>query len=463
MTLIKSISGIRGTIGGKAGEGLSPLDVVKFTSAFGFWIKNKNTSNNTKIVVGRDARISGPMVNQLVCATLSGLGIDVLDIGLATTPTTEMIVTKENASGGIIITASHNPTQWNALKLLNHKGEFITDKDGKEVLQIADDETFEFAEVEDLGKMSKYEGALNYHIEEILKLPLVDVGAIKKANFKVAIDAVNSVGGISIPPLLKALGINNTIELYCEPNGIFPHNPEPLPENLTEISAKIKEMGADIGFVVDPDVDRLAIVNEDGSMFGEEYTLVAVADYILQNKKGNTVSNLSSTRALKDISDKHGVNYFSSAVGEVNVVTTMKKEQAIIGGEGNGGIIYPELHYGRDSLVGIALFLSHLAKSKKKCSELRVEYPNYFISKNKIQLSPETDVENILQKIKQSYENQDVKLNTIDGIKIDFKNEWVQLRKSNTEPIIRIYAESKTEESANKLATKVIKEIEELF
>ncbi len=463
MTLIKSISGIRGTIGGKAGEGLSPLDVVKFTSAFGFWIKNKNTSNNTKIVVGRDARISGPMVNQLVCATLSGLGIDVLDIGLATTPTTEMIVTKENASGGIIITASHNPTQWNALKLLNHKGEFITDKDGKEVLQIADDETFEFAEVEDLGKMSKYEGALNYHIEEILKLPLVDVGAIKKANFKVAIDAVNSVGGISIPPLLKALGINNTIELYCEPNGIFPHNPEPLPENLTEISAKIKEMGADIGFVVDPDVDRLAIVNEDGSMFGEEYTLVAVADYILQNKKGNTVSNLSSTRALKDISDKHGVNYFSSAVGEVNVVTTMKKEQAIIGGEGNGGIIYPELHYGRDSLVGIALFLSHLAKSKKKCSELRVEYPNYFISKNKIQLSPETDVENILQKIKQSYENQDVKLNTIDGIKIDFKNEWVQLRKSNTEPIIRIYAESKTEESANKLAAKVIKEIEELF
>jgi len=463
MTLIKSISGIRGTIGGKAGGGLSPLDVVKFTSAFGFWIKNKNTSNNTKIVVGRDARISGPMVNQLVCATLSGLGIDVLDIGLATTPTTEMIVTKENASGGIIITASHNPTQWNALKLLNHKGEFITDKDGKEVLQIADDETFEFAEVEDLGKMSKYEGALNYHIEEILKLPLVDVGAIKKANFKVAIDAVNSVGGISIPPLLKALGINNTIELYCEPNGIFPHNPEPLPENLTEISAKIKEMGADIGFVVDPDVDRLAIVNEDGSMFGEEYTLVAVADYILQNKKGNTVSNLSSTRALKDISDKHGVNYFSSAVGEVNVVTTMKKEQAIIGGEGNGGIIYPELHYGRDSLVGIALFLSHLAKSKKKCSELRVEYPNYFISKNKIQLSPETDVENILQKIKQSYENQDVKLNTIDGIKIDFKNEWVQLRKSNTEPIIRIYAESKTEESANKLATKVIKEIEELF
>ncbi|RLD73884.1 MAG: phosphoglucosamine mutase [Bacteroidetes bacterium] len=463
MTLIKSISGIRGTIGGKAGEGLSPLDVVKFTSAFGYWIKNKNTTKATKIIVGRDARISGSMVNQLVCATLIGLGIDVIDIGLATTPTTEMIVTKEKADGGIIITASHNPTQWNALKLLNSKGEFITDKDGKEVLQIAENETFEFAKVEDLGKITKDKDALDYHINEILKLPLVDVEAIKKANFKVAIDAVNSVGGISIPPLLKKLGINNTIELYCEPSGIFPHNPEPLPENLTEISTLIKEKKADIGFVVDPDVDRLAIVNEDGSMFGEEYTLVAVSDYILQNKKGNTVSNLSSTRALKDISDKHGVNYFASAVGEVNVVTTMKKEQAIIGGEGNGGIIYPELHYGRDSLVGIALFLSFLAKSGKKCSELRAEYPNYYISKNKIQLSPEIDVENILQKIKVNYQKQDVKLNTIDGIKIDFKNEWVQLRKSNTEPIIRIYAESKTEESANKLAAKIIKEIEQLF
>ncbi len=462
MTLIKSISGIRGTIGGKAGEGLSPLDVVKFTSAFGFWIKNKSTGN-TKIIVGRDARISGPMVNQLVCATLSGLGINVLDIGLATTPTTEMMVTKEKANGGIIITASHNPTQWNALKLLNTKGEFITDKDGKEVLQIADEETFEFAEVENLGKISESKTALDYHIEEILKLPLVDVDAIKKANFKVAIDAVNSVGGISIPPLLKKLGVNNTVELYCEPNGIFPHNPEPLPENLTEISAKIKETGANIGFVVDPDVDRLAIVNEDGTMFGEEYTLVAVADYILQNKKGNTVSNLSSTRALKDVSDKHSVNYFSSAVGEVNVVTTMKKEQAIIGGEGNGGIIYPELHYGRDSLVGIALFLSHLAKSGKKCSELRAEYPNYFISKNKIQLSPKIDVEKILKQFKDNYEKQDVALNTIDGIKIDFESEWVQLRKSNTEPIIRVYAESKTEESADKLAAKIITEIKQLI
>ena len=463
MTLIKSISGIRGTIGGKAGEGLSPLDVVKFTSAFGFWIKNKNINEVTKMIVGRDARISGPMVNQLVCATLNGLGIDVIDIGLATTPTTEMAVTKEKADGGIIITASHNPTQWNALKLLNSKGEFITDKDGKEVLQIAEDETFEFAEVENLGKITKNKNALDYHIEEILKLPLVDVTAIKNANFNVAIDAVNSVGGISIPTLLKKLGVNNTIELYCEPNGIFPHNPEPLPENLTEISAIIKEKNGDVGFVVDPDVDRLAIVNEDGSMFGEEYTLVAIADYILQNKKGNTVSNLSSTRALKDISNKHGVNYFSSAVGEVNVVTTMKNEQAIIGGEGNGGIIYPELHYGRDSLVGIALFLSFLAKSGKKCSELRAEYPNYFISKNKIQLSPEIDVEKIMDKFNKNYENQDVKLNTIDGIKIDFKNEWVQLRKSNTEPIIRIYAESETEKSANKLAAKIINEIEELI
>ncbi|OQY05744.1 MAG: phosphoglucosamine mutase [Bacteroidetes bacterium 4572_117] len=463
MTLIKSISGIRGTIGGKPGEGLSPLDVVKFTSAFGFWIKNKGTANKTKMVVGRDARISGPMVNQLVCATLSGLGIDVVDIGLATTPTTEMAVVKEKADGGIIITASHNPKQWNALKLLNSKGEFITDTDGKEVLHSADIEDFIFADVDMLGTITSNEKALDFHIDEILKLQLVDIEAIKKANFSVAIDAVNSVGGISIPPLLKKLGVNNITELYCEPNGVFPHNPEPLPENLTEISAIIKKNKADVGFVVDPDVDRLAIVNEDGSMFGEEYTLVAVSDYILNNKKGNTVSNLSSTRALKDISDKHGVDHFSAAVGEVNVVTTMKEKNAIIGGEGNGGIIYPELHYGRDSLVGIALFLSHLAKSGKKCSELRAGYPNYFISKNKIQLSPEIDVEKILIKFKENYEKQDVKLNTIDGIKIDFESEWVQLRKSNTEPIIRIYAESKTEESANNLAAKIINEIKELI
>ena len=459
MTLIKSISGIRGTIGGKAGDGLSPLDVVKFTSAFGYWIKNKSNDKKTKIVVGRDARISGPMVNQLVNATLVGLGIDVIDIDLATTPTTEMIVTKENAAGGIIITASHNPKQWNALKLLNSLGEFITDKDGKEVLEIADNESFEYAEVDDLGIITNDDTALNYHINEILKLELVDVDAIKKANFKIAVDAVNSVGGIAIPALLKKLGVDNTIELYCEANGEFPHNPEPLPENLTEISNQIQEKKADVGFVVDPDVDRLAIINEDGSMFGEEYTLVAVSDYILEHKKGNTVSNLSSTLALKDVSDKHGVEYFSSAVGEVNVVTKMKEVDAVIGGEGNGGVIYPELHYGRDSLVGIALFLTQLAKSGKKCSELRAEYPNYFISKNKIQLKEGVDVDNILSKIAESYKNKDADINTIDGVKINFANEWVQLRKSNTEPIIRIYAESKTEEDANKLANSFIEEI----
>lgn len=463
MTLIKSISGIRGTIGGKAGEGLSPLDVVKFTSAFGFWLKNKNEGKKIKMVVGRDARISGKMVNQLVCATLNGLGIDVVDIGLATTPTTELIVTRENAGGGIIITASHNPTQWNALKLLNHKGEFITNQDGQEVLKIADGESFEYATVHELGKTTKDDSALAYHIDQILKLEMVDVEAIKSANFKVAVDAVSSVGGIAIPALLKSLGVNDTTRLYCEPTGNFPHNPEPLPENLSEISTKIKETGADVGFVVDPDVDRLAIINEDGSMFGEEYTLVSIADYILQSKKGNTVSNLSSTRALKDVSNNHGVNYFSAAVGEVNVVTVMKKEQAVIGGEGNGGVIYPELHYGRDSLVGVALFLSHLAKSGKKCSSLRAGYPNYFISKNKIQLKAGVDVENILEKVKANYAKQDMKLNTIDGLKIEFATEWVQLRKSNTEPIIRVYAESKNEESANKLANKIISEIEQLI
>jgi phosphomannomutase len=464
MTLIKSISGIRGTIGGTAGEGLTPLDVVKFTSAFGYWIKNKNLQAKIKMIVGRDARISGSMINSLVTSTLAGLGIDVIDIGQATTPTTEMYVTKENAAGGIIITASHNPEQWNALKLLNEKGEFITDKDGKEVLEIAEKESFSYAEVHQLGKITKINDALDYHINEILKLPLVDIDAIKKANFTIAVDAVNSVGGIAIPTLLKKLGVNKIIELYCTPNGKFPHNPEPLPENLTEISAKIKEQGADAGFVVDPDVDRLAIVNEDGSMFGEEYTLVAVADYILQNKKGNTVSNLSSTRALKDISEKYGVNYFSAAVGEVNVVNVMKKESALIGGEGNGGVIYPELHYGRDSLVGVALFLTHLAKSNKKCSELRAQYPDYFISKNKIQLSPETNVDNILTRIKENYQNNnDVQINDIDGIKLEFATEWVQLRKSNTEPIIRVYAESKNKEEANRLAERIIDEINKII
>ncbi len=464
MTLIKSISGIRGTIGGVSGKGLTPLDIVKFTSAFGYWIKNKNSQKRIKIVVGRDARISGSMVNSLVTSSLTGLGIDVLDIGLATTPTTEMYVTKENAAGGIIITASHNPEQWNALKLLNEKGEFINDLDGKEVLEIAENESFTYAEVHELGTIKILDDALDYHIEQILNLSLVDIDAIKKANFTIAVDAVNSVGGIAIPNLLKKLGVSTIIELYCEPNGKFPHNPEPLPENLTEISKKIKEKGADTGFVVDPDVDRLAIVNEDGSMFGEEYTLVAVADYILQHRKGNTVSNLSSTRALKDISHNYGVDYFSAAVGEVNVVKVMKDKNAIIGGEGNGGVIYPELHYGRDSLVGIALFLSHLAKSGKKCSELRAQYPDYHISKNKIQLSPDTDVDKILETVKANYINKkDVQINDIDGIKLEFPNEWVQLRKSNTEPIIRIYAESKNEAKANALANSIIDEINKII
>ncbi len=464
MTLIKSISGIRGTIGGVSGKGLTPLDIVKFTSAFGYWIKNKNSQKRIKIVVGRDARISGGMVNSLVTSSLTGLGIDVLDIGLATTPTTEMYVTKENADGGIIITASHNPEQWNALKLLNEKGEFINDLDGKEVLEIAENESFTYAEVHELGTIKIVDDALDYHIEQILNLSLVDIDAIKKANFTIAVDAVNSVGGIAIPNLLKKLGVSKIIELYCEPNGKFPHNPEPLPENLTEISKKIKEKGADAGFVVDPDVDRLAIVNEDGSMFGEEYTLVAVADYILQHHKGNTVSNLSSTRALKDISNNYSVEYFSAAVGEVNVVKVMKDKNAIIGGEGNGGVIYPELHYGRDSLVGVALFLSHLAKSGKKCSQLRAQYPDYHISKNKIQLSPDTDVDKILETIKANYINKkDVQINDIDGIKLEFPNEWVQLRKSNTEPIIRIYAESKNEAKANALANSIIDEINKII
>ncbi len=463
MTLIKSISGIRGTIGGKAGEGLSPLDIVKFTAAFGYWIKNKNSTGKVKMVVGRDARISGPMANQLITGTLSGLGIDVVDVGLASTPTTEMEVVRHKANGGIIITASHNPAQWNALKLLNEKGEFISDAEGKEMLKIAEEETFEFAEVFDLGKIIRVSDALEKHVDEILKLALVDVAAIKKANFKVAVDAVNSVGGLAIPYLLKKLGVEQVVELYCEPNGNFPHNPEPLPENLTEISAKIKETGADLGFVVDPDVDRLAIVNEDGSMFGEEYTLVAIADYVLQNKKGNTVSNLSSTRALRDVTEQHGMSYSSAAVGEVNVVNKMKETNAVIGGEGNGGVIYPELHYGRDSLVGVALFLSQLAKSGKKCSELRAQYPDYFISKNKIQLSPATDVDAILRKVEASYLEKDVDLNTIDGVKIDFPNEWVQLRKSNTEPIIRVYAESNSMEAADALAKKIMDEIEAMM
>jgi phosphomannomutase len=460
MTLIKSISGIRGTIGGQAGDGLSPIDVMKFTAAFGSWIKSKS-AKKVKIIVGRDARISGEMVNHIVLGTLSGLGIDVLDIGLATTPTTEIAVTNEKADGGIILTASHNPKNWNALKLLNNKGEFISGDDGKEVLEIAEKTDLQFALVDDLGKISTRNDYNEIHIKQILDLPLVDVKAIEKANFKVAIDCVNSVGGTSIPQLLKALGVKQIVELYCTPNGEFPHNPEPLPEHLTEISKVVKTEKADVGFVVDPDVDRLAMIMENGEMFGEEYTLVAVADYILQHKKGNTVSNMSSTRALRVVTEKQGGKYASSAVGEVNVVNKMKETNAVIGGEGNGGIIYPDLHFGRDALVGIALFLTQLAKSGKKCSELRASFPNYYISKNKIQLTPEIDVDGILKKMEAKYAH--LQPSTIDGVKIDFENEWVHLRKSNTEPIIRIYSESTSMQNADNLAKKIIEEIKGLI
>ncbi len=460
MTLIKSISGIRGTIGGKAGDGLSPLDVVKFTAAYATWAKNNANKQEITVVVGRDARISGPMVEQIVVGTLSGMGVNVVNIGLATTPTTELAVTWEKADGGIILTASHNPKQWNALKLLNEKGEFLSAADGEEILKIAEDESFTFAEVDFLGKVSTNDTYIDKHIEHVCNLELVDIEAIKAANFTVALDCVNSVGGICLPPLLKALGVSNIIELYCEPNGQFPHNPEPLPENLTEISTLIKKQKADVGFVVDPDVDRLAIINEDGSMFGEEYTLVAVADYILSNTPGNTVSNLSSTRALRDVTQKHGGTYSASAVGEVNVVSKMKETNTVIGGEGNGGIIYPESHYGRDALVGIGLFLTHLAKAKTTCSELRATYPEYFISKNKIELTPEIDVDKILLDVKSKYNDEEI--NDIDGVKIDFPNKWVHLRKSNTEPIIRIYSEAPTMQEADELAQEMISTIKEI-
>ncbi len=457
MTLIKSISGIRGTIGGDPGEGLSPLDIVKFTAAYAVWAKNNAQKEKITIVVGRDARISGPMVDKIVVGTLMGSGIDVINLGLSTTPTTELAVAMEKADGGIILTASHNPKQWNALKLLNNKGEFLSAADGEKILEIAEKESFNFSEVDDLGSEKEDDTYLQKHIDHVCNLKLVDVDAIKKANFKVAIDCVNSVGGTFLPPLLKALGVNEVIELYCEPNGQFPHNPEPLPENLTEISALIKDQKADVGFVVDPDVDRLAIINEDGSMFGEEYTLVAVADYILSQDKGNTVSNLSSTRALRDVTENHGGSYTTAAVGEVNVVTKMKETNAVIGGEGNGGVIYPASHYGRDALVGIGLFLTHLAKSKKSCSELRASYPEYFISKNKIELTPDLDVDQILIDIKTKYQSE--KINDIDGVKIDFPDRWVHLRKSNTEPIIRIYSEAPSMNEANALAHKIIEDI----
>ena len=459
MTLIKSISGIRGTIGGIAGDGLTPIDIVKFTAAYGSWVINK--TQNKKIVLGRDARISGQMVNNLVIGTLQGLGIEVIDLGLSTTPTVEIAVPLENAGGGIILTASHNPKQWNALKLLNEKGEFISDADGKEVLEIAENADFSFADVNELGKVVNNDTYLQKHIDIILALPLVDVEAIRSANFKIAIDCVNSSGGIFVPALLKALGVKTIYELYCEPNGEFPHNPEPLPENLTEIAKVVQEKRADLGIVVDPDVDRLCFVNEDGTMFGEEYTLVAVADYILKNNPGNAVSNLSSTRALRDVTEKAGGKYFASAVGEVNVVNQMKASNAMIGGEGNGGIIYPELHYGRDALVGIALFLTHLAKFGQSISMLKKTYPSYHISKNKITLTPEMDIDNLLVKVQEKYKNE--KTSTIDGLKIDFENEWVHLRRSNTEPIIRIYSEAENETTAENLAQKIISDIKEIL
>ncbi|MBP5134269.1 MAG: phosphoglucosamine mutase [Paludibacteraceae bacterium] len=460
MTLIKSISGIRGTIGGKAGDGLSPLDIVKFTTAYALWIRKNNPSGSNTIVVGRDARLSGKMVENVVCGTLIGVGFDVLNIGLASTPTTEMAVILSKAAGGIILTASHNPKQWNALKLLNCQGEFLTAQDGKEVLEMAEKEDFTYAEVDQLGKITYDDTFTQKHIEKVLALPLVDVEAIKKANFKVSVDCVNSVGGICIPELLEALGVKQIEKLNCDPTGNFAHNPEPLPENLKDISAMTREKGVDVGFVVDPDVDRLAIVCENGEMFGEEYTLVSVADYVLNHTKGNTVSNLSSTRALRDVTEGHGGQYYASAVGEVNVVAQMRAKNAVIGGEGNGGVIYPEIHYGRDALVGIALFLTHLAKSGKKTSELRAMYPDYYISKNKIQLTPQIDVEGVLCVIKGCYKQ--FKVNDIDGVKIDFPQGWVHLRKSNTEPIIRIYSEAPTKEQADAFANSIIAEIKRI-
>jgi len=460
MTLIKSISGIRGTIGGKTGDNLTPLDLVKFTSSFAKFIKNRSNKQKIEIVIGRDARVSGEMVNNIVVGTLQSMGANVLDIGFSTTPTVEIAVTDSEADGGIILTASHNPGQWNALKLLNEKGEFLSADDGVQILDIADKEDFLFSDVSEIGTYDEDDEYIERHIEEILKLSLVDTKAIKNADFRVAIDCVNSTGGIAIPALLSALGVNKVDEIYCEPNGIFPHNPEPLPENLTELSELVTSKKADVGFVVDPDVDRLAIICENGEIFGEEYTLVCVADYILQNQKGNSVSNLSSTKALRDVTEKLGGEYFASAVGEVNVVEMMKEKNAIIGGEGNGGIIYPELHYGRDALVGIALFLTYLAKKGMKVSELRKSYPNYVISKNKIQLSPDIDVNKILSEIKDIYKNQ--KLNTIDGVKIEFNDEWVHLRKSNTEPIIRIYSESSTAKRANKLADMIKNDVNKI-
>lgn len=459
MTLIKSISGIRGTIGGNVGDNLTPIDAVKFASAYGTWLKQQRNKENYRVVVGRDARISGEMIQNLVMNTLVGLGIHVIDLGLSTTPTVEVAVPMEHADGGIILTASHNPKQWNALKLLNAKGEFLSGKEGQLILDIAESDNMQFAEVDSLGKITKNEAYIEMHIDEVLNLSLVNKKAIENANFKVVVDGVNSTGGIAIPRLLERLGVH-AVKLYCTPNGQFPHNPEPLKEHLTDLSEMVVIEHADFGIVVDPDVDRLAFVCEDGEMFGEEYTLVACADYVLSKTPGSTVSNMSSSRALRDVTETHGQTYEASAVGEVNVVELMKKNNAIIGGEGNGGIIYPELHYGRDALVGVALFLSLLAEKKMSVSELRAGYPAYFMSKKKIELTPTLDVDAILEAMKKHYSNEDI--TTIDGVKIDFAENWVHLRKSNTEPIIRIYTEAKSQHEANALADKIIAEIKEV-
>ncbi len=460
MALIKSISGIRGTIGGRVGEGLSPVDAVKFAAAYGTWLKENTSKEKLTVVIGRDARISGEMIQNLVISTLQGLGIDVINLDFSTTPTVEVAVPMEKADGGIILTASHNPKQWNALKLLNAKGEFVSGKDGERILELAENDDFTFAEVDELGTITEDRSYVEKHIQATLDLPLVDVEAVKKAQFKVVVDAVNSTGGIFVPALLEKMGVT-CVKLYCDPTGHFPHDPEPLKEHLTDISAKVVEEKADLGIVVDPDVDRLALICEDGSMFGEEYTLVAVADYVLSQTSGNTVSNMSSSRALRDVTQRYeGCTYEPSAVGEVNVVEKMKATNAIIGGEGNGGIIYPALHYGRDSIVGIALFLTHLAKQGKSCLALRQSYPDYYMSKNKVELTPSIDVDAILQAVEKKFSNEEV--NIVDGVKIDFAEEWAHLRKSNTEPIIRIYTEAKSQERADALAQEVMEVVKSL-
>ncbi len=461
MTLIKSISGIRGTIGGKPGEALTPVDIVKFIAAFVKLIQKVSNKDALVLVVGRDARLSGFMVNQLVCGSLQAMGVKVVDIGLSTTPTVEVAVPALNADGGIILTASHNPAQWNALKLLNNKGEFISAAQGEWLLGQAEQEDFEFAAIDKIGSYELQEGWIDKHIQMVCELPLIDLEAIKNAGFSIAVDAVNSTGGLAIPALLHALGVKAVYPLYCEPNGKFPHNPEPLAEHLTDIASLVRKKKASLGFVVDPDVDRLAIIDENGKMFGEEYTLVAVADYVLQNQKGNTVSNLSSSRALRDVTQNRGGQYQAAAVGEVNVVELMKETKAVIGGEGNGGVIYPDLHYGRDALVGIALFLTHLAKSGKSCSQLRSTYPEYHMSKNKMQLDVSTDVDALLKRLADYYAEEEI--TTIDGLKIDFENGWVHLRKSNTEPIIRIYSEAQTPEQAKALADRMIEKAQQLI